>query len=329
MVKLAIDLMGSDKGCLELIQGVKEFLQAHDDVEFVCFGKKEEIEGPLSEVSSHVSIVDCREVVPMECSPLQLLRLKDSSMVKAINTMKEENLDGVVSAGSTGGFLTGATLILKNIEGVKRAGLCAPFPTAKTGKQATILDIGASNENTADDLVDFMKMGRLYSQLILGVDSPACYLLSNGAEEGKGPDEVKEAYKMLKEQDFPGFKGNIEARYVLDGERDVIIASGFAGNVFLKSSEGMANMMNNMMKKAFKRSLKSKIGYLLARKGFDEMRETMNYKKTGGAIFLGVNGVVVKAHGNSDAYSFRYAIEVAYKMATVHIVDKIKEVFAE
>lgn len=329
MVKLAIDLMGSDAGCLELIEGVKEFLEAHDDVEFVCFGKKEEIEGALSEISSRVSIIDCREIVPMECSPLQLLRLKDSSMVRAINTMKEENLDGVVSAGSTGGFLTGATLILKNIEGVQRSGLCAPFPTTQKGKQATILDIGASNENTAEELVSFMKMGRLYSQLILGVNSPSCYLLSNGAEEGKGPNEVKEAHKLLKEQDFPGFKGNIEARYVLDGNRDVIVSSGFAGNVFLKSSEGMASMMNNMIKKSFKRSLKSKIGYLLAKKGFDEMKETMNYKKTGGAIFLGVNGVVVKAHGNSDAYSFRYAIEVAYKMANVHIVDKIKEVFAQ
>lgn len=328
MLKLAIDLMGSDLGSAELIRGVKEFIKSHSDVELVCFGKKEEIEPELVGLKG-VTFEDAREVVPMECGPLKLMRLKNSSMVKAITAMRDEKLDGVVSAGSTGGFLTGATLILKNIDGVGRAGLCAPFVTAAKGKQVVVLDIGASNENTADDLVGFAKMGRLYAQCVLNEQNPNCYVLCNGTEEGKGPDYVKEAYQKLKELDFPGFAGNVEARDALDGTRDVIVASGFAGNIFLKASEGIAGLMNRMIKSSFKRNVFSKIGYIMAKPGFDEMKEVMDYKATGGAILLGVNGVVVKAHGNSDAYSFRHAIEVAYKMARSGIVKRIEEEFAK
>lgn len=328
MFKLAVDLMGSDLGSEELSKGVKEFLSHHDDVELMCYGKKEELEVSLKNVD-RTTIVDCREVVPMECSALKLLRMKDSSMVKAIKDLKENGYDGVVSAGSTGGFLTGATIILRNIEGVDRAGLCAPFPTPILGKQAVLLDIGASNENGPEDLVGFAKMGRLYAKCVLNEKNPNVSLLNNGAEEGKGPDYIKEAYKIMKEENFPGFIGNCESRYTLDGKHDVVVASGFAGNVFLKASEGIASMMNGMIKKAFKRNIFSKIGYLLSKPGFDEMKKTMDYKATGGAILLGVNGVVVKAHGNSDAYSFRYALEVAYKMASTKIVDKIKEEFSK
>lgn len=328
MLKLAIDMMGSDLGPAELAAGVLDFLKNHDDVTLCCYGRKEALEPQLKSVP-RVEIIDAREVVPMECSALKLLRLKDSSMVRAIRDTKENGYDGVVSAGSTGGFLTAATLILKNIPGVERAGLCAPFVTAKKGKQVVILDIGANNENSAADLVGYARMGRLYAVNVLRESSPNCYLLSNGAEEGKGPDYVKEAYKLLTDEGFPGFSGNVEARDALDGQRDVVVAAGYPGNVFLKASEGIASMMNGMIKKAFKRSLRSKIGYLLAKKGFDEMKAAMDYKATGGAILLGVDGVVVKAHGNSDAYAFRHAVEVAYRMAESRIVEAIRSEFAK
>lgn len=323
MIKLIIDTMGSDNGSPATVGGILSFLKRHDDVEIVAVGKKEELEA-LKDVCT---IIDAREVVPMEAGALQVMRLKDSSMLVALKKMKELNADGIVSAGSTGGFLSSATLNLRLIPGVERAALVAPFPTRIKGKKVTILDVGASNENTASQLVQFAHMGSLYANKVYGVEEPKIYLLSNGAEDGKGSPESKEALKLLKEEKMPGFKGNIEARYALDGEADVIVTGGFAGNIFLKGTEGVASMMNSMIKSAFKRNVFSKLGYVMAKKGFDEMKATMDYKTTGGAMLLGVNGVVVKGHGSSDAYSFSYAIEVAYKMAKAKIVEKLKEGF--
>jgi glycerol-3-phosphate acyltransferase PlsX len=201
----------------------------------------------------------------------------------------------------------------------------SPFPTAIKGKKVTVLDIGANNENTPEQIVQFAKMGRIYSQKIINITEPKVFLLSNGAEDKKGSPEIKAAHKILRETNFPGFHGNIEGRDALSGEADVLVTGGFAGNVFLKSTEGVFVMMNNMIKAAFKRNILSKIGYLLSKKGFLEMKTTMDYKTTGGAMLLGVNGVVVKAHGSSDGFSFSYALEVALKMANADVIKLIKE----
>ena len=327
MVKLACDMMGSDLGPKDLSKAVVKFVKDHEDVELTCFGKKDE----LSELEglNRIKIVDCEEVVPMECGALQLMRLKKSSMVNAIKACKEKEVEGVVSAGSTGGFITGATLFLKNIENVERAALTAPFVTAKKGKQVVILDIGASNENSSSELVGFAKMGSIYAREILNIKSPRVFTLCNGQEEGKGTEEIRGAYKLLKEEKSINFCGNSEAREALDGEHDVIVTPGYPGNIFLKATEGAANLMKNLIKKSFKHSLFSKIGYLFAKNGFKEMNETMDYRKTGGAILLGVNGVAVKGHGNSNAYAFYYAIDVAYRMVKSDIVNKVKEEFSK
>lgn len=221
------------------------------------------------------------------------------------------------------------TLIVKNVEGVLRAGLCAPFLTVKKGKYVAILDIGASNENTAEELACFAKLGKIYSSTMWNIENPSVYLLNNGAEEGKGPDYVKGAYKLLKEDSSINFQGNVEARYVMDGKRDVVVSAGFPGNIYLKASEGMASNMNMLIKNAFSENIFSKIGYLLARRGFKHMKEIMNYKKVGGAIALGLNKVAVKAHGNSDGYAFEHALIMAYKMCKNHMVDAIKKEFHE
>jgi glycerol-3-phosphate acyltransferase PlsX len=246
-------------------------------------------------------------------------------MMVAIKTMKEEGYDAVVSAGSTGGFLSAATITLKMIPGVKRAALVAPFPAQIKGKKVVILDIGANNENSPEELVQFATMGRLYSQTVYGIEEPKVYLLSNGTEEEKGAPEVKQAHKLLKESNFPGFKGNIEARNALNGQADVVVADGFTGNIFLKGSEGIAKFMGNMIKGMFKKNLWTKLGYLHVRGGVKELTETMDYKSTGGAMLLGVNGNVIKAHGNSDAYSFKHALIVAKKLSMANVVEKIKE----
>lgn len=330
MIRIAIDLMGSDLGYAELSNAVIQYLEKTPDVFALLFGQEKEIAPLFSKVdSSRYRIVDCDAVIPMEIKPLDFLRNKTSSLYKAIDSVRNGEADAVLTAGSTGGFVTGCSMLLRNIEGITRSGLCTPFPTCKKGKGAVFLDVGANNTNTALDLVGFARMGRLYCQCVLNEENPSTYLMSNGTEEGKGTDEIVEAYKLLKDMDFPNFQGNAEARNLLDGEHDLVIAPGFVGNVYLKATEGTAAMMNDMIKQSFKRSFVSKIGYLFSSKSFKEMKETMNYRRFGGAILLGVNGVAVKAHGNSNTYAFYMAIDVAYRMVTNGIIDKIKKEFAD
>ena len=320
-MKIAVDAMGGDNGSKPIIEAIKEFKKENQDVEIVVFGKEEE----LFELSSIAKIVNAPEVVPMEAGALEVLRMKNSSMCKAISTMKEENYDAVVSCGSTGGFLSAATLILKTIPGVKRSALVTAFPTKIKGKKVVVLDVGASNDNSAEELRQFAYMGKAYNEALFNTKEPKTYLLSNGSEEHKGSPLVKETHKLLKEENFPGFMGNMEARDVLNGDADILVADGFSGNVLLKGMEGVAKMMSGMIKANFKKNLWTKLGYLHVRKGFKDMSETMDYKSTGGAMLLGINGVVVKAHGNSDAFSFYSALKVAKLMISYDVVNKIKE----
>ena len=323
-MKIAVDAMGGDNGSKSVIEAIKEFKKDYPNDELVVFGKKEELE----ELSSICRIVDAPDVVPMEAGALEVIRLKNSSMCKAINTMKEEGLDAIVSMGSTGGFLSAATLILKTIPGVKRSALVTAFPTKIKGKKVVVLDVGANNENSPEELVQFAYMGKAYNEAVFNVKEPKTYLLSNGAEDHKGSPLVKEAHKLLKETKFPGFMGNMEARDALNGDADILVADGFSGNVLLKGMEGVAKMFGSMIKSAFKKNLWTKLGYLHVKGGFDNISETMDYKSTGGAMLLGINGVVVKAHGNSDAYSFKNALRVAHLMVEHDVVNKIKESLA-
>ena len=321
MLKLIVDTMGGDNGSSVVVTAILNFLKENQDVEIIAVGKKEE----LTALEGKCRIIDAPDIVPMEAGALEVLRLRNSSMMVALKTMKEENIDGVVSCGSTGGFLSAATITLKMIPGVKRAALVAPFPSQKKGKKTVFLDIGANNENSPEELVQFAHIGRNYYQAVFNEKDPKTYLLSNGSEDEKGAPEVKQAHKLLKEMNFPNFMGNIEARNALSGEADVVVCDGFTGNIFLKSTEGTAIFFSDAIKKAFKRSLWAKLGYLHVRKGMKELKETFDYKSTGGAMLLGINGVVVKAHGNSDDYSFKCALGVAKKLAEADIVNKIKE----
>ena len=319
-MKIAVDTLGGDNGSKPIVEAILAFLKKNPDIKVVAYGKREE----LLELEGHCEIVEARNIVPMEAGPLDVLRMKDSSMYQAVYSAKTDpEVDAIISCGSTGGFLSAATLVLKTIPGVNRAALVAPFPTMVKGKKTVILDIGASNENSPEELVQIAMMGELYSRYIFDVKEPKIYLLSNGTEPGKGSPVSKQAFKLL--ENNPHFQGNVEAREALHGNADVIVTDGFTGNIFLKSSEGMAKMMSGMIKSAFKRNLWSKLGYLHVKKGIKEMSETMDYKSTGGAMLLGVNGVIVKAHGNSDAYSFECALNVAKKLVESDLVNKIKE----
>ena len=320
-MRIAVDAMGGDNGSKPIVEAIKEFKQAYPNDEVIVFGKKEE----LMELDSICRVEDAPEVVPMAAGALEVIRMKNSSMCRAINAMKEEGFDAIVSCGSTGGFLSAATIILKTIPGVKRSALVTAFPTKIKGKKVTVLDVGANNENSPEELVQFAYMGKAYHQALFNSEKPKTYLLSNGAESHKGSPLVKSTYELLFSHNFEGFKGNIEARDVLNGDADIIVADGFTGNVLLKGMEGMAKMMSSMIKENFKKNFWTKLGYLHVRSGFKNMSETMDYKSVGGAMLLGINGVVIKAHGNSDAYSFKNAMRVAHQMVECNVVNKIKE----
>lgn len=320
-MKIAVDTLGSDLGSGPIVQGILDFLKDNSDVEIIAFGKKEE----LVALEGKCEIVDARDIVPMTAGALEVIHLKNSSMCQAIKATKENNYDAIVSAGSTGGFLSAATLTLKLLPGIKRAALVGPFPTFVKGKKMVVLDIGASNENSAEELYQFAIMGSLYAKYVFNTEDPKVYLLSNGTEDHKGSPTVQEANKLFKEKNLPGFMGNKEARNALDGSVDVLVADGFSGNIFLKTNEGMAKWMGNLMKSAFKKNLWTKLGYLHVKGGIDEISQTMDYKSTGGAMLLGVNGVVVKAHGNSDAFSFKNALRVAKALVASKVNEKIKE----
>lgn len=321
-MKIAIDAMGSDKGSGIVVEAIQSFLAKYNDVQLVVVGNQAE----LAPLQGKVEIIHTDEVMKMEDGALEVMRRKQTSMIKAVELAASHQCDAVVSAGSTGAFLTASTIKMKLIPNVERAALMSPFPTI-TGSEVIILDIGANNENTPAHLVSFAKMGDVYARHYLKREQSNVYLLSNGAEEKKGSPVVKEAHQLLKA--YPFFKGNMEARYLFDGEADVIVTPGFEGNIVLKNTEGVAGMFKSLIKQAFKRNFISKIGYLLVRKGFDEMSERLNYKKYGGALLLGINGIAVKAHGSSDGFAFFNAMRLAKELVDAQIVTRLQEAFAD
>ena len=321
MARLIVDAMGGDNGSKAVVEALLNYLEKKPETRFTVVGKKEE----LTALEGKAEIVDARDIVPMEAGALEAMRMKDSSMYKAIALYKEGGYDGIASCGSTGAFLSLATLILKTIPGIKRAALVAPFPTKVKGKYVIVLDAGASNENSPEEMAQFAVMGRYYYQAVYDKEEPNVYLLSNGSEEHKGSPNGQAAFKLIKGMNLPGFKGNLEARYVCAGEADVVVADGYTGNIFVKSSEGMAKIVGSMIKSTFKKNFITKLGYLFVRKGMKEMTATMDYRSTGGALFLGINGNVMKIHGNADAYCFESGITCLDKLVEGNVVNKIKE----
>ena len=324
MVKIIVDMMGGDNGTPATKEAVRHFLETHKDAEIIAVGKKEE----LSDLEG-VTLIEANDVIAMESGVMEVLRKKDSSMVKAIRAVIDEKADAVISCGSTGAFLSAATLILKKAPGVKRPALVTQFPRLTSGGFVTVLDIGASNENTPEEMVQFAYMGCLYNKIVNGTEHPKVALLSNGAEEGKGSPEGKAAHQMLKEDPKIDFVGNIEGSDLLFTDVDVVTTDGFSGNIMLKTLEGTAKAMGKVLKDGFKKNIITKMGYLLAKGGLGDLKGKMNPKKVGGAMLIGVNAVCVKAHGNSDAESFFSAMDLTYKLAKANLVTKIKEGFAQ
>ena len=262
-----------------------------------------------------VEISNADDVVDMHDDPGSVIhKRKNSSMVVGLKLLSQGEGDALVSAGSTGALLTGATLIVKRIKGIRRAAMGPSLPN-KTGGKTVIVDCGANAECTAEFLLQFGLVGSAYAKKQLGIDNPRIGLLNIGTEDTKGTQLQKDAYALLmqaKEDGLLNFVGNVEARDVPLGAVDVVVCDGFSGNVLLKSIEGTAMFMGSLMKhKIFKRSFFSKLGYLLCKPGVDEVMKMMDYREIGGTQFLGIKKPVIKAHGSSDALAFRNALKQA------------------
>lgn len=322
MKKFVVDMMGGDNGPKPLIEAIKNFLKNHDDVEFACFGKIEELED-LKGVKG-VEVFDARDIISMEESPMGAIKKKESSMIKAINYFKANKADAILSTGGTGAYLTGATLLIGRLKGIKRPALVAPFPSKIKNKYVTILDIGANNVCTVNELHQFAMMGDVYSKAVFNVKNPKVSLLSNGTEDHKGTDVIKETNQVLRNDESLNFVGNIEARNALSGETDVIVADGFNGNILLKTAEGVFKIVSDLLKTGFKKNVGTMIGYVFSKSVVKNIKDTFNYKAVGGAMLLGIDGVVVKAHGNSDFEGFSGALNVANKMVDNKVVERIR-----
>ena len=317
-MKIILDAMGGDNAPEAPVLGAIEAAKA-DGIQITLVGRGEEI---LSVMRKHgienlpegMEIANAEDVVDMHDDPGSVIhKRKNSSMVVGLKMLAEGQGDAFVSAGSTGALLTGATLIVKRVKGIRRAAMGPAMPN-KAGGKTVIVDCGANAECTAEFLLQFGLVGSLFAKKNLGVENPKVGLLNIGTEDSKGTPLQKEAYAMLKkagDQGLINFVGNVEARDVPLGAVDVVVCDGFSGNVLLKSFEGTAYFMGSLMKKMFKKNLLSKIGYLLCRSGVKEMMSLLDYRTIGGTQFLGIKKPVIKAHGSSDALAFQSAVKQA------------------
>ncbi len=331
---ISVDLMGGDHAPEAVISGVNLALDKTDSsVSFLLFGTKEALEAASSAIPAaygqRIGYMETTEVIDCDEAPTAAIRKKkDSSLVKAVESVAEGKSDCVVSAGNTGALLAAATLIIKRIKGVKRPALVTALPNVRGG-YTVLLDSGANTDCKPEYLNQFGIMGAEYAKANLDIADPGVALLNNGAEKAKGNDLTKQAYLLLEASESIRFLGNCEARDVLSGDYDVIVADGFDGNVLLKGIEGTAMALFKMLKEELYSSLRSKIGALLAKPAFRSLKHKMDYSEVGGAVLLGVNGGVIKAHGSSNAKAFMNAILQAEKLINSGMIGTITSFFAE
>jgi glycerol-3-phosphate acyltransferase PlsX len=330
-MKIAVDAHGGDHAPGEVLKGCAAALEMHPDLELVVAGDAEAVEDGMALAgadAARVRVIHTTQVVSMAEPPVAAIKTKkDSSLVRALRAVADGEADAFVSAGNTGAVLAGATMIVRRIEGVKRPALAPLIPTKK-GTPVMLIDCGANVECRPEHLAQFGLIGSIYMDRVLGVKSPRVGLISNGAEPEKGSELTKAAYGLLNEMPL-NFLGNIEAREINSGDVDVAVCDGFVGNVVLKLTEGLAMALFAMMKGEFTRDLRSKAGALLLKPAFRRIRAMMDYTEYGGALFLGVNGGVVKAHGSSNAKAFAGAIGQAREMIQTDVVGVIKSGFSE
>ena len=321
-MRIILDAMGGDYAPEAPVLGALEAAKVYG-MEITLVGRGEEIlevlgKHGIQDLPEGVEIANADDVVDMHDDPGSVIhKRKNSSMIVGLKMLSEDKGDAFVSAGSTGALLTGATLIVKRVKGIRRAAMAPSMPT-KTGGKVVICDCGANAECTPEFLLQFGLVGSAYAKNVLGVENPRVGLLNIGTEDSKGTQLQRDAYALLQnaaDQGLINFVGNVEARGVPLGEVDVVVCDGFSGNVLLKSIEGTAMFMGSMLKKVFKKNVFSKLGYLLCKSGVGDMMKLLDYREIGGTQFLGIKKPVIKAHGASDALAFRNAVKQAMTAA--------------
>ena len=327
-MKIAIDGMGGDNAPKAVVEGVIQAIKEYNGIEVYITGPKELIEEELKKHEfneSSVKVIDAREVIePNEHPVMALRKKKDSSICKALKLVKDGECDAVISAGSTGAFLAGCTLIVGRIKGVERPAL-APIMPGKNGS-FMIIDAGANVDCKPNYLTQFAHMGKIYYEGVLGNKKPSVGLVNIGAEEEKGNELTKAAFKLLKEEKNINFVGNVEPRDVSKGDVNVLVCDGFTGNTLLKMYEGVASTLLSMIKsEILDGGIIGKLGALLLKPVFKSLKVKFDYKEYGGAPFLGVDGICIKAHGSSDGKAFKNAIRQTKAFYDNEVLGKIKE----
>jgi glycerol-3-phosphate acyltransferase PlsX len=327
---IALDAMGSDRRPKPEIEGAIQAAR-HYDVRVLLVGPEVTLRAELARYPSAlglpIEIVHASEVISMEDKAVQAVRSKrDSSMRVGLRLVRERRAVGFVTAGNTGAAMATAKMVLGAIPGVDRPALAAVFPTA-TGTVASLLDVGANVDCKPHNLEQFAVMGEIYFRTMFGTRRPRVGLLSIGEEETKGNDLTKESFRLLKQLPL-NFVGNVEGRDLYNGHVDVIVADGFVGNVALKISEGLANLVRYTLKESLKATITRQVGYLLSRSAFADFKKRLDHTEYGGAPLLGVKGVCFITHGSSNANAIKNAIRVAAEFAQSGINEKIERELA-
>lgn len=328
-MRIIVDAMGGDNAPAEIVKGAVEAIREFG-ISITLVGRQEDVSACLKnegaeDLADKISIVNATEVVEMEDDPTTVLRTKkDSSMSVALKLLKDGEGDACISAGSTGALLTGATLIVKRVNGIRRAALAPVLPNG--GRGVMLIDCGANVDCTPEYLLQFGFMGSFYAKNILGCENPRIGLLNVGTEETKGTDLQTEAYAVLKAAGEAGninFIGNVEAREVLFNTVDVVVTDGFSGNVMLKTIEGTGMFVMNNLKEIFTANKRSKLAALSMKKRLGEFKKKIDPSEVGGTALLGISKPVIKAHGSSDARALKNAILQAINFVNADVANEI------
>ena len=329
-MKIVIDVFGGDYSPEELVKGAVTAVNLIEDVEIILTGDKEQIEKVLADIGyngNRLEIVHAPEVIDCNESPtMAIRRKKDSSLVAALNILKErDDVVGMVSAGSTGAVLAGGLFVVGRMEGVKRPALSPLMPTVNGGK-VLLIDCGANVDCKPEYLLQFAIMGSIYVKAMLGIENPRVGLISNGVEEHKGNEQIHQTFELLKNCKEINFVGNMEAREMLSGDYDVLVADGFTGNVAMKSAEGTLNTFMTVLKnEIMDGGLRAKMGYVMLKKVFKNIKSRLNYTDVGGSPFLGLNKILIKSHGSSKAKTIYSCVLQIMDIHKSGYIEKMRE----
>lgn len=331
ITKVALDAMGGDNAPAEMVKGAVDAVQKRKDIKVFLVGKEELIQNELKNYSyeaDQIEVVNATEVIETAEPPVMAIRRKkDSSIVVAMNMVKKGEADAFVSAGNSGAVLVGGQLIVGRIKGVERPPLAPLIPTAKG--VSLLIDCGANVDARSSHLVQFAKLGSIYMENVMGIKNPKVAIVNIGAEEEKGNALVKETFPLLKECKDINFIGSIEARNIPYGDADVIVCEAFVGNVILKLYEGVGSVLISKVKQGMMTTLRSKIGALLVKPALKTTLKSFDASEHGGAPLLGLNGLVVKTHGSSNAKEVSNSIIQCVTFKEQKINEKIRECIQE